>query len=289
MICLFASTAHRRPRPWHEAPILLRPRLAIARAIAGRHAKVHARQWYTAALPPVCEPLILLLAFGLGLGSQISAIQWQGQDLSYLSYLAPGMLAYTAFMTAFFQSLFGAYIRMHYQKVWEGQLCTQVRLEHVIWGEVLWASILATIYATLVLVVLSGFALAGYVAWEWQYILLTLPFLWLTAAAFSCLGLLFMSIVPSIDHMNLPFFLVVMPIGFTSSTYFPLESESVLIQLWQAINPLHHIAEGCRHLLLSGEFTTHLVYGPLMSILLIAVFIPLTMKKLRKRVLGEVT
>ena len=258
-----------------------------SRAIAARHAKVHLRQWYTAALPPVCEPLILLLAFGLGLGSQITAIQWQGKELSYLSYLAPGMLAYTAFMTAFFQSLFGAYIRMHYQKVWEGQLCTQVRLEHVIWGEVLWASILATVYASLVLIVLSGFALAGYVDWAWQNLLLTLPFLWLTATAFSCLGLFFMSIVPSIDHMNLPFFLVVMPIGFTSSTYIPLESEHLLIQIWQGTNPLHHVAEGCRHLLLHGAFTLHLLWGPLLSALLILLFIPTTLKKLRKRVLGE--
>ena len=88
-----------------------------SRAIAGRHAKVHARQWYTAALPPVCEPLILLLAFGLGLGSQISAIQ--GRANSAFELPRASMLAYTAFMTAFSIAVC-AYIRMHYQKVWEG-------------------------------------------------------------------------------------------------------------------------------------------------------------------------
>ena len=257
-----------------------------SRAIATRHAKVHLRQWYTAALPPVCEPIILLLAFGIGLGSQIAAINWQGMELSYLSYLAPGMLAYTAFMTAFFQSLFGAYIRMHYQKVWEGQLCTQIRLEHVIWGEVLWASLLATVYSGLVLMVLGGFALGGHLDWNWSYLALTLPFIWLTAAAFSCMGLFFTSIVPSIDHMNLPFFLVVVPIGFTSSTYFPLESEHILLQIWLCLNPLHHTAEGCRHLLINGELTAHLIYNPLLCLLLIGLLIPATMKKLRRRVLG---
>ena len=79
---------------------------------------------------------VMLLAFGVGLGGQISALKWAGSPIDYLSYLAPGILAYTAFMTAFFQSLFSAYMRMHFQKSWEGQLTTQVRLEHVIWIDI---------------------------------------------------------------------------------------------------------------------------------------------------------
>ena len=38
-----------------------------SRAIFLRHVRVHLRKWHTALLPPVCEPLILLLAFGVGL------------------------------------------------------------------------------------------------------------------------------------------------------------------------------------------------------------------------------
>ena len=44
-------------------------------------------------------------------------------------------------MTAIFQSLFGAFIRMRYQRTWEGQLTTQIDLRHVVWGEVLWAAL----------------------------------------------------------------------------------------------------------------------------------------------------
>ncbi|HMQ12766.1 MAG TPA: ABC transporter permease, partial [Candidatus Competibacter phosphatis] len=111
-----------------------------SRAVLGRHLTVYRRNWHTAALPPLLEPIILLLAFGVGLGGFIPEFAWRGRSVSYLAYLAPGMLAYTAFMTAFFQALFAAYIRMHYQKTWEGQLVTQLRLEHVVWGEVLWAA-----------------------------------------------------------------------------------------------------------------------------------------------------
>ena len=117
-------------------------------AVLARHVRVHLRNWYTATLPPVCEPLIMLLAFGVGLGRQIGSLTWEGASIDYMHYLAPGILAYTAFMSSFFQSLFGAYIRMHFQKSWEGQLTTQVRLEHVVWGEALWAATLATAYAS---------------------------------------------------------------------------------------------------------------------------------------------
>src|SRR3954468_15267968 len=162
-----------------------------SRAILGRHVRVHLRNWHTATLPPVCEPLIMLLAFGVGLGTQMGAILWGGQSFDYLHYLAPGILAYTAFMSSFFQSLFGAYIRMHFQKSWEGQLTTQVRLEHVVWGEALWAATLATAYAVLVCLVLAGFSLAGTLPLHWEWLPLALPLMFLASLAFATIGLFF--------------------------------------------------------------------------------------------------
>ncbi|NJN48462.1 MAG: hypothetical protein HC808_20595 [Candidatus Competibacteraceae bacterium] len=64
-----------------------------SRAVLGRHLTVYRRNWYTAALPPIFEPIILLLAFGVGLGGFIPEFAWRGQSVSYLAYLAPGMLA----------------------------------------------------------------------------------------------------------------------------------------------------------------------------------------------------
>ena len=78
--------------------------------------------------------------------------------------MAPGLLAYATFMTAIFQSLFAAFIRMRYQRTWEGQLTTQVELPHVVWGEVLWAGLLATMYVVIVSAVLAGFHAAGLLA-----------------------------------------------------------------------------------------------------------------------------
>ncbi|MFN7140212.1 MAG: ABC transporter permease [Limisphaerales bacterium] len=257
-----------------------------SRAVLGRHVRVHLRNWYTAALPPVCEPLIMLLAFGVGLGSQIGTLTWRGAELDYLHYLAPGILAYTAFMASFFQSLFAAYIRMHFQKSWEGQLTTQVRLEHVVWGEALWAATLATTYAVLVCVVLGGFGMAGKLDLHWQYLPTAIPLLFLASLSFAAIGLYFTAILPSIDHMSLPFFLVILPIGFASSTYFPLPDVPWLIAGAQ-LNPLHHLSEGMRGLLLNGSFTWHFPAAMVLCILLLTVLIPIVMRLLRRRVFGD--
>ncbi len=257
-----------------------------SRAVLGRHLRVHMRNWHTVTLPPVCEPLILLLAFGVGLGEQIGDLTWHDKPIDYLHYLGPGILAYTVFMSSFFQSLFAAFIRMHFQKSWEGQLTTQVRLEHVVWGEALWAATLATGYAAVVCVVLAVFGLTGALPLHWGWLPLVFPLLFLGALMFSAFGLFFTAILPSIDHITLPFFLVIMPIGFTSSTYFPLPQTPVLDAV-VLLNPLHHLAEGLRWLLLFGELTWHLPASAGLCVVLLLLLVPLDMRLLRKRVFGD--
>ncbi len=257
-----------------------------SRAVLARHVRVHLRNWHTVTLPPVCEPLIMLLTFGVGLGAQMGELVWQGKTLDYLHYLGPGILAYTAFMSAFFQSLFAAFIRMHFQKSWEGQLTTQVRLEHVVWGEAFWAATLATSYAVVVCIVLAGFGIAGFLDLHWHWLPVVVPLLFLVALAFSAMGLLFTAILPSIDHMSLPFFLLIMPLGFASSTYFPLP-DVVGLNQFAMVNPLHHLAEGLRWLLIANEPTWHLAACGGLCVLLLAALVPLDMRLLRRRVFGD--
>lgn len=257
-----------------------------SRAVMGRHLRVHLRNWQTAAVPPICEPLIMLLAFGVGLGGQVGTLLWRGETVAYLAYLAPGILAYTAFMTSFFQSLYSAFMRMHYQKSWEGQLTTQVRLEHVIWGEVLWSATLATAYAVIVCGVLAGFDLWGPLDLHWTWVPLIVPLAFVAAMAFSAVGLFFTAIIPTLDHMGLPFFLVILPIGFASSTYFPLPDVPWLHAVVQ-VNPLHHLAEGLRRLLLEGTPTWHLAAVPALSAVMLLLLMPLDLRLLRKRVFGD--
>lgn len=256
-----------------------------SRAVVGRHLRVYLRNWHTAFLPPALEPVTMLVAFGLGLGGYVATLRWQGEPIAYMTYVAPGLLAYATFMTAIFQSLFGAFIRMRYQRTWEGQLTTQIELVHVIWGEVLWAGLLATMYVTIVAAVLVAFHAAGLVTLGIAWLPVLLPISFVAACAFGALGLGFTALLPTIDHMNLPVFLLVLPMGLLSSTYFPLE-HPVLIALNLA-NPLYHLAQAFRGVLLGGPVAAPLAGVLGLSMVMLAVLVPLDGRLLRRRVLGD--
>lgn len=227
----------------------------------------------------------MLIAFGLGLGAYMSGIQWQGREISYLTFVGPGMLAYAAFMTPFFQALFAAFIRMHFQRTWEGQLTTQIEMPHVVWGEILWAAALGTLYAAIVAFVLALLRVFGVLELEVWRLPLLIPIAFLAGCAFASVGLCFTAVIPTIDHMNLPIFLLVLPLGFASATYFPID-HPVLIAV-ATVNPLYHLAEGLRGLLLGAPALYHLAALTLSCVLLIGVLVPLAMRLLSKRVLGE--
>ena len=256
-----------------------------SRAVVRRHLRVYLHNWHTAFLPPVFEPVAMLLAFGLGLGGYVANLDWQGRPVDYLTYVAPGLLAYAAFMTAVFQALYAAFIRMRYQRTWEGQLTTQVELRHVVWGEVLWAALLATIYVLVVACVLALFALAGLVELRLAWLPLALPIAFLGGCGFAAFGLCFTALVPTIDHMNLPVFLVVIPMGLLSGTYFPITHP--LLQTLSAANPLYHLAQSYRGLLLGGPVGAHVASLALLSLLMVLLLVPLDLRLLRRRVLGD--
>src|SRR5207245_1678214 len=145
---------------------------------------------------PVLEPIPLLLAFGLGLGRYMSSgIQGNGRSVGYMNFVAPGMVAYATFMTAIFQSLFGAFIRMRYQRTWEGQLTTQIELRHVVWGEILWAGLLTTSYVAIVGLVLSSCQALGLLQLELAYLPVVIPIVFVSACAFASLGLCFTALL----------------------------------------------------------------------------------------------
>jgi lipooligosaccharide transport system permease protein len=138
----------------------------------------------------------------------------------------------------------------------------------------------------MVCVVLVAFGCAGHLHLHWAWLPVTLPLLFLAALAFSSIGLLFVSIIPSMDHMGLPFFLVIMPIGFASNTYFPMPDLPMLSAIVQ-VNPLYHLAEGVRWLLVSGQVTWHLAAAAGLCLLLLVIIMPIDMRLLRRRVLGD--
>jgi hypothetical protein len=73
--------------------------------------------------------------------------------------------------------------------------------------------------------------------------------------------------------------------GLLSSTYFPLE-HPVLVAINLA-NPLYHLAQAFRGILIGGPVAAPLLGVAALSGVMLAVLVPLDLRLLRRRVLGD--
>ncbi len=89
-----------------------------------RNLTVYQKIWKISFVPPLCEPLFYLLAFGIGFGALVGTITYQGLALSYLMFLAPALLAITIMNNAFFENTYASFVRMYHQKTFDAMLTT---------------------------------------------------------------------------------------------------------------------------------------------------------------------
>ncbi len=255
-------------------------------AVFRRNALVFLRNWRTAVIPPAMEPVIFFVAFGMGFSGYIEDLSYRGVSINYATYVSAGLIAYTGFGTPYYEALYSAYVRMFYQKTWDGILATQVELPSVVWGEILWGAVRGVVNISIVSLVIALFDLLGVVEIQAQYLIL-MPLLGFVAGcAFAAFALIFTAIVPAIDHMNYPVFLIGWPLSVVSNTFFPIEPDSAVFSALMQINPVYQLAECARGLLVLGNPGRHLL-GLLASTALFLVPCTLLSVRLtRRRVLG---
>lgn len=139
-------------------------RLAYARVSARdagavwlRHAEVYLRLWKMELAAPLLEPVIMVFAFGWGVGSLIAA---EVAGLPYLSFVGAGVLAYAVMSRAMFETTYGSYFRMVYQSTFDAILATPVEAESLALAEISWATTKALIDAFIILAILAIFGAA---------------------------------------------------------------------------------------------------------------------------------
>jgi lipooligosaccharide transport system permease protein len=233
-----------------------------------RDADVYFTTWKTEFLPPLLEPILYVLAFGLGLGQLIRHVEYNGRTIGYLEFMAPGIVAVAIMFWAFFESTFSSYVRMYYQKTFDAILATPLLVEDVILGELLWATSKSMIAATIMLGVLGALGLVAWPTGLW-----VVPIAFFGGLLFSALGLLFTSMVKTISQFNVPMFTIIMPMFTFGGTFFPID----LLPRWALVVarclPLTHVAFLTRSAIL-GEATPHLwvsaVYVVVASLVLAA-------------------
>ncbi len=172
--------------------------------------------WKKLAVPSllgnIAEPLIILVAFGYGLGALVGRVN----DLPYILFLASGSICMSTMYAGSFEAMYSAYSRMQVQRTWEGILNTPVTLDEIVFAEMLWAAIKSLITAVAITAVLAALNIS-----RAPTLLLALPVLFLVGLTFSALALVFTALAKGYDFFTYYFTLVLTPMTFISGVYFP--------------------------------------------------------------------
>lgn len=197
--------------------------------------------WRKLALPSllgnVVDPVMALMAFGLGLGSMLPDVG----GMPYLNYLAVGAVCISAMNAPTFEALYSAFSRMHTQKTWQVIMNTPVRLREVVLGECAWAASkgLISTGAMLLIIALLGIG-------DIQFWLLAWLVLGLACLMFAAFGLCVNAKAPSYDFFMFYFTLVVTPMTFLSGAFFPRAQLPSWLQTIADYMPLSVVVDALR-------------------------------------------
>ncbi len=244
-----------------------------------RNLLTYRRIWKVNFITPLLEPLLYILAFGLGFSGMIGEVAYAGLTLDYTRFMAPALIATAVMWNAFFETTYASFVRMYYQKTFDGMLATPLSLEEVILAEIVWSATKAVGAAAIMMTVLG---LLGFVAFPSGFLLL--PVALLGGLALGAIGMFFTGITPTIDMFNLPIFLFITPMFLFSGTFFPVGNLPAWAQPMALAFPLYHLVELTRFCALRA-CDTHPLVSVLYLLCFFIVFGVLALRAMRRRLI----
>lgn len=241
-----------------------------------RHMRVYTKNLASNGLPPFLEPLLFLGGVGLGLGRYITEPL---DGMPYINFLGTGLLVTAAMFTAAYECTFGTFIRLEFQKAYDGMLAAPITVNNLIVGEIIWAGTKGLFFTFAVLVVLVVF---GIIRLPQGLLAPLVGFL--TGMMFATLSLWITSYVKTIQHFNFYLTGIISPMFFFSGVVFPVSNLPPSIQFVAELLPLTHAVR------LSRAVSTG-SYSPVLlgNLAYIAVFTVITgilaIRRLRRRLI----
>jgi lipooligosaccharide transport system permease protein len=195
--------------------------------------------WKATTFSSVLEPIIYLLAFGVGLGSTIVD---RVDGLEYVEFVGTGMVATAVIFSSALPAMFGTFVKYQFQHTYDAILAAPVDVEELVTAEMLWIGIRSGFYGCFPLLVAMAFGLDPAPG-----MLLVPLFCLVTALGFAAFGIAVAATVAKIDQFNYVTTLVITTVFLVAGTFFPIDQLPEGLQVLAQINPLHQLVELVRH------------------------------------------
>ena len=206
-----------------------------------REARVLARLWRGMVFSTLLNPLLFLAAMGLGLGGLVKAHTGRVSGLTYLDFVAPGLMVASAMQLAANEAMWPVLGGVKWMRTFFATTATPITAGEVLVGYVLWVVVRAIGAST---VFLGVAALLGAVPSAWG--VLAIPAAALCAAAFAA-PLAAFSVTLDTDLVFPVIFRVgVLPLFLFSGTFFPISQLPGGLRPFAAVSPLWHGVELAR-------------------------------------------
>jgi lipooligosaccharide transport system permease protein len=197
---------------------------------------VYRRTWKGSIFASFVSPVLFLGAMGFGLGSLIARGPSRTvEGVSYLAFLAPGLLAATAMQSAWGETTYPILARIQWLRTYEGMLATPIGVLDVLAGEFSWLALrlaLGSCAFFLVMLVFgtvhSGLALLAIVVAVLTGLAFGTPILAFTATQRKDTGF------PFIGRF------VITPLFLLGGVFFPIHQLPQLVQAAAWLTPLAH-------------------------------------------------
>jgi lipooligosaccharide transport system permease protein len=199
------------------------------------------------------EPVFYLLSIGIGVGQLIDTFEFNGQPIPYAEFVAPGMLAASAFNGALLDSTYNVFFKLRLDKLYDQMLATPLSTSDIARGEIAWGQLRGGAYSAAFLVVMAAMGLIH----SW-WALLALPAALLIGFAFSavCMALTtYMKSWQDFDKITL----IQLPLFLFSATFFPVTTYDGWVRWIVECTPLYRGVVLCRELTTGAVSSASLV------------------------------
>lgn len=191
--------------------------------------------WKGTTFSSVLEPIVYLLAFGLGLSATLVD---EAAGIPYVEFVGTGMVATAVIFSSALPAMFGTFVKHRFQNTYDAILAAPVDVEELVSAEMLWIGARAAVYGCFPLIVTMFFGLDPALG------MLLVPFFcFVTALGFAGFGIAMAAIVAKIDQFNYVTALFVTPLFLVSGAFFPIDELPEGLQALAQLNPLHQLVE----------------------------------------------
>ena len=225
--------------------------------LATKESKRVIRIWRQTLVPPVITTTLYFLIFGQLIGGRIGDMH----GVSYMQFIAPGLVMMTA-ITASYVNSASSFFLSKFTKTYEEMLISPLSTHNIIWGYVVGSVVRGGLAGILVMLVALLFI--TFDIHSWLMIFLTLL---LTTISFALGGLINAVYAKTFDDVGLIPTFVLTPLTYLGGVFYSI---SLLPDFWQAVskfNPIVYMINGFLYGFLGISdmpfFYTFLVLGSL--------------------------